>query len=104
MSILKKILYIFILLVVVVGGWIIIYYDHLQRFPSILPAFYSKEICSCLYVLKRSEANCHIYARASLFAISEFKHDTKIKKITVIGLGRTASASFVSERYGCILD
>ena len=100
----KTAIKIFLGLLILLGGWAAMHYEHLKRFPAILPAFYAKQMCSCLYVLKRTEEFCHIYARQDPFQITASEHDKVKKSVRVTGLGRVDSASFVSEKYGCILD
>lgn len=98
----KKILAFSIIASIVLLIWVQWNWNHLAAFPSILSSFYSKEFCSCTYVMNQSEEQCHNFAR-QWFPISEFEHDQANKEITVTGLGKTNKAKFVNERLGCVL-
>ncbi len=86
-----------------VGVWVLMNFSHIRVFPSIISSLYAKEMCSCLFVVGRDEKFCHNYVRKYV-AISDFKLDAAKRVVTVSGLGRTNSARFVSERYGCVLN
>ena len=77
-------------------------WKHLSSFPSIISSFYSKEYCSCYFVVELSEEQCHDFARQWV-PISEFKLDEENKSVTVKGLGRSNTAKFQSKEYGCTL-
>ncbi|WCL49141.1 hypothetical protein [Leptospira sp. GIMC2001] len=83
--------------------WSVSNWNNLRAFPSIISSFYSKEFCSCYYVVERDEDFCHNYARQWV-PISDFKIDEENKRIIVSGLGRTNSAKFTGSKYGCVLE
>jgi hypothetical protein len=73
---------------------------HLNSFPYIISAFYSKEFCSCYFVMNRSEPQCHNFARQWI-PVSEFQLDEQNKTVSVKGLGITTKVEFVSKEFGC---
>ncbi|TGL59136.1 hypothetical protein EHQ58_09480 [Leptospira ognonensis] len=84
------------------GFWIQWNWKHVEAFPSIISSFYSKEFCSCYYVMKQSEEQCHDFARQWV-PISQFTNDIEKKEVSVTGLGRTNKAIFLNEKQGCVL-
>lgn len=91
-----------LLVVGVLGFEIVTNWQAAKSFPKIISAYYAKEACSCLYVLERSEAQCHEMVRQYL-PISSFHNDTAARRITVTGLGRKSVAAVVDARRGCRL-
>jgi hypothetical protein len=85
------------------GAFVALKWRHVSRFPSILPAFYAKEHCSCLFVLERDDAFCRNYAR-QFIAIDELEVDRAAKRVRVEGTWRRASARFYGRRAGCRLE
>ncbi|MBX7059049.1 MAG: hypothetical protein K1X75_13365 [Leptospirales bacterium] len=86
-----------------VALWIGANWRHLSAFPSILPSFYAKEYCSCYFVMERSEAACHDFARQWL-KIDSFELDKDGRRVIVQGMGRQAVARYSGERTGCRLE
>lgn len=82
----------------VVGNW-----SNLKAFPYIISSFYSKEFCSCYFVVRKDEEFCHHYARQWV-PISDFRLDLEEKKVTVSGLGKTNTAYFRDKNLGCVLE
>ena len=82
------------------SAWALANWKHLSAFPHIISSFYSKEFCSCYFVVKRSETFCHNYARQYV-PISEFSLDEEKRAVTVTGLGITTTSVFESEEFGC---
>ncbi|HAA56343.1 MAG TPA: hypothetical protein DCE42_16380 [Myxococcales bacterium] len=97
---LGRVLLMFLAIILV---WTMLNWSKLKVFPSIISSFYSKEMCSCLYVIGRDEAFCKNYARQYI-PIQWVKVDSKKKRVTVKGLWRINSASFVNKRSGCRLE
>ncbi|MCC5816282.1 MAG: hypothetical protein JJT78_16145 [Leptospira sp.] len=83
--------------------WTISNWKNLTAFPSIISSFYSKEFCSCYFVVREDEDFCHHYARQWV-PISDFQLDKESKKVTVSGLGRTNTAIFQNDKKGCVLE
>ncbi len=98
----KNILSTILILILLLAIWIQWNWKHVEAFPSIISSFYSKEYCSCFYVMKQSEEQCHNFARQWV-PISEFKSDTEKKEVIVTGLGRTNKAVYLNEKQGCVL-
>lgn len=87
---------------VVLALYIAANYEDARRFPKIISSYYAKEACSCLYVLERSEPQCHEMVRQYV-PISSFRNDAATKKVFVRGLGRASAAAFIDARRGCRL-
>ncbi|MDZ5433919.1 amidase [Pseudomonas fluorescens] len=75
----------------------------LWAFPDIISAYTAKEYCSCRYVMNNDSAYCHSYVKQWL-PTNGFNDDAATKRITVSGLGRSNSATWIGERQGCRLD
>lgn len=93
-----SILALFVLLCI----WVGLNWEHWQRFPSVMPSFYAKQMCSCLHVLERSEDFCHNFARQYI-PISSYKIEKKDNSVTVKAFGRTEKAFYISPKHGCRL-
>jgi hypothetical protein len=90
------------ILALCIAFWVQWNWKHIEAFPSIISSFYSKEFCSCQYVMKLSEEQCHNFARQWV-PISEFINDKEKKEVIVTGLGRTNKSVFLSEKLGCVI-
>lgn len=100
----KKILITTALIAFILGGvWFSANWHHINAFPSIISSWYAKEFCSCHFVVERDEDFCHNIARQWV-AIDDFELIAEAKTVTVTGLGRTNTARYQSERYGCVLE
>ncbi len=86
-----------------VAFWVVTHWSNLKAFPYIISSFYSKEFCSCYFIVRQDEAFCHNYARQWV-PISSFQLDKESKSVTVSGLGKTNTARFFNQKYGCVLD
>jgi hypothetical protein len=80
--------------------WTFLHLDYLRAFPSIVSSFYSKQYCSCLYVMKASEEFCHDWTRQWL-PISNFEHDLENSVVRVSGFGVTTESKFLGFPNGC---
>lgn len=83
--------------------WTITNRKNIGAFPYIISSFYSKEFCSCYFVVREDEEFCHHYARQWV-PISDFSLDKKNKSVTVSGLGKTNTARFIDSKNGCVLE
>ncbi|MEQ9363933.1 MAG: hypothetical protein RIF32_06810 [Leptospirales bacterium] len=100
----KKILTTIALIAVILGGvWFSANWHHVSAFPSIISSWYSKEFCSCHFVVGRDEDFCHNIARQWV-SISDFQLDSEAKTVTVTGLGRANTARYLGPRQGCVLE
>ncbi|TGN19460.1 hypothetical protein [Leptospira idonii] len=99
----KNILGTLLAVLILILFWVQWNWKHLAAFPSIISSFYSKEYCSCFYVMKQSEEQCHHFARQWV-PISDFKNDQENKEVIVSGLGRTNKAKFIDSKRGCVLQ
>jgi len=99
----KKITILLFMVLSVIGLWVGFQWDNLKAFPHIISSFYSKEFCSCIFVMQLSEKQCHDFSRQWI-PISKFELDSEKKSVRVTGLGITHEAKYVSERFGCLVD
>jgi hypothetical protein len=91
-----------LLLLTAMLGWIWQERVALWAFPGIISAYTAKEYCSCRYVMNNDAAYCRGYVKQWL-PFSGFSDDEASKRVTVSGMGRSNSASWVGERQGCRL-
>lgn len=65
--------------------------------------FSAKEVCSCLYVQRRDEADCAEWTRVSP-NVARFKVDDATKTVTAkaLGMGRQV-ARWQDEQTGCVV-
>lgn len=101
-SLVRAVAFVLALIIAALSLYIAANYDDARRFPKIISAYYAKEACSCLYVLQRSEPQCHEMVRQYV-PISSFRNDAASKKVSVRGLGRDSVAAFIDARHGCRL-
>jgi hypothetical protein len=92
-----------LLLLVLLLGWIWQERLALWAFPDIISAYTAKEYCSCRYVMNNNVEYCHGYVKQWL-PFSGFIDDETSKRVTVSGMGRSNSATWVGERQGCRLQ
>ncbi len=99
----RKFRKVIITIVVLYGAyWIINNWRDLNAFPSIISSWYSKELCSCIFVLEQDEPFCHSVVKQWL-PVGGFSIDRNAKTTTAWGLGRTNSARYTGSRTGCTL-
>jgi hypothetical protein len=98
----KIILYFFIILGIYTSVWIYRNLTNLQAFPFIISSYYSKEFCSCYFVVGNTKEFCHDYVRQYV-PISEFNLNEDEKNVTVKGLGITTISSF-KKGEGCTIN
>lgn len=91
-----------LLLLTAMLGWIWQERVALWAFPDIISAYTAKEYCSCRYVMNNDAAYCRGYVKQWL-PFSGFSDEEASKRVTVSGMGRSNSASWVGERQGCRL-
>lgn len=67
-------------------------------------AFSAKEMCSCLFVSGRPEAECKAYTKVDP-AVAHYRVDWEEKRVsaTALAMGHT-TAHWVDERTGCMMD
>lgn len=93
---------IFLIALIFTVVWAVANRRHLLSFPGIVSSYYSKEYCSCRFVVGHPPEKCHQIYRSFLNP-SSVQEDTEKKTITASGLGQTNQARFLSEREGCML-
>jgi len=84
-------------------SWTAVNRRELKDFPGIISAFYSKEMCSCVFVVGQTEEFCTNYARQWIPIRGVPQVDREKKSIRVTGLFRTNEAIYAGERKGCVL-
>ena len=92
-----------LILLVALLGWLWHERVAVWAFPDIISAYTAKEYCSCRYVMNNHADYCRGYVQQWL-PISGFTDDTTSRRVTVSGLGRSNSATWLSARQGCRLD
>lgn len=71
---------------------------------ELVTAYRAKELCSCLFVMRQSEAYCSQWTVANP-NIAKFSIDWKRQRVeTSAVIMWNASARYVSDRFGCILE
>jgi hypothetical protein len=63
--------------------------------------FYSKELCSCLWVLELSEIDCEEEAK-EFIPRGKVEIDFKNKRVISSGYGAKQTAQFLNEKEGCV--
>jgi len=91
------------LLLLVLLAWVWHERVALRAFPQIISAYTAKEYCSCRYVMNNSADYCQSYVKQSV-PISRLLVDPQSRRVSAAGLGRDATAIWVSEREGCRLQ
>ncbi|MEZ4385870.1 MAG: hypothetical protein R3A79_31415 [Nannocystaceae bacterium] len=76
----------------------------LSTFPAMPSSYEAKELCSCLFVEGRAQADCEAFVRQDVVAIDSRVYDMEGKRVRVRALWSESSAHYVSPRYGCVLD
>ena len=92
-----------VVLLIALLGWIWHERVALWAFPDIISAYTAKEYCSCRYVMNNDAVYCRGYVKQWL-PVSGFIEDAASKRVTVKGMGRSNSASWIGERQGCRLN
>jgi hypothetical protein len=99
----KLIVIVIAALILFAAGFLALNWSDAKAFPGIISSFYSKMMCSCLFVSGRSEDACHNFARQYI-PVQKVEVDYKAKRVTVKGLWVTTSTKHVAERYGCTVE
>jgi len=94
-------LFLFILLIA--GVWVISDWQNIRRFPKIISAYYSKQFCSCYFVMQQSESYCHAWTKQWI-PITDFKLDKDEKWVEATGLFYTTRARWISKERGCTIS
>jgi len=69
-------------------------------FPKAVSAYFSKEMCSCLFVVGRSETLCADTAK-TFIDVSSYKVDMINKVVSSSFLAMSTKAKFTQDRFGC---
>lgn len=80
--------------------WGAINRSHILAMAQGVSSFYSKEFCSCYFVVGNSETYCHAYVDPG-YPISDFSINNKSKTITVSAFGFDNRARFFGKQFGC---
>ena len=71
---------------------------------ELITAYTAKQLCSCLFVMERDEDYCRTWTRESP-AVATASIDFEEKSVQSEALlVWSATARFVNERYGCVLE
>lgn len=85
------------------GGWLAMNYQDVKHFTAIISSYYSKEMCTCVFVLEQPEAACHNLVRQYV-PVQSVTIDQDKKRVEVTGLFRTNAAHYESPQFGCVLE
>lgn len=104
----KRILKVFgwIVLAVLVAlvAVLIVLWEPLSSFPKMPSSYEAKELCSCLFVEGRPQADCERFIKQSVVSIDGRTIDAEKKTVAVSALWTESRARFVSPRYGCVAE
>ncbi len=103
MKILKLLL---ILLAVIILGLGIVAGANLKDIRAFLPmasAAYAKFMCSSIFVEGKNEEQARNWSR-TVIPVKGYKVDYATKSVTATALGKTSTARYMGERFGCTLD
>ena len=79
-------------------------YWEYRRVPKLIRTLAAKEMCSCLFVIKRNKYQCRNDLKTTLPIRPIFHISWKKKTVsTDFIIGNSSAAEFVSDRYGCRL-
>lgn len=108
---LRKLFWIFVVITVLfvgfLGSVLALNARYVNRMSYIIPAFYAKEMCSCLYVVGQKEEICHHYAGETLAMVGHIELDHENKTVIAegvgfwMGMGQRVKGKYVNERFGC---
>ena len=71
-----------------------------MSFPKVLSSYYSKEVCSCLFVVKQSEKYCNKLG-AQVLPNWFIDIDKNKKQVSAWGLFHFTKARYLSPSEGC---
>lgn len=86
------------------GAWVAYEWPSLSAFPALPSGYEAKELCSCMFVEGRSQADCEAFIRQSVVPIDGRSFDVEGKAVSVKALWRERRAHVVDARHGCVLD
>lgn len=92
------------LVLAVVAGFVLYNWSMLSAFPGLPSSYEAKELCSCLFVEGRSQAECEGFIRQDVVGIDGRDYDLTGKAVTVRALWTSNRARYASPRHGCVLD
>jgi hypothetical protein len=72
------------------------------RFLKVISASFSKEYCSCRYVLKKDKKYCESNSR-QIVPIFSYDEDELNKKITSHSMGFSTVSIYGGKRVGCLI-
>ena len=76
----------------------------LGSFPKMPASYEAKEMCSCLFVEARPLDVCEAWVRQDVVKSQGHTVDVEHQTVTAKALGATATARWLGEREGCVLD
>lgn len=103
----KKFIQLLLILIVIIlvgaGAWITANLKDIKAFLPMASAAYAKFMCSSLFVEGKTEEQAHNWSKLAL-PVQRCDIDYEKKTVTAKGLGKTSTARYVSERFGCTLE
>jgi len=71
---------------------------------ELITAYTARELCSCLFVSQRGEAECQAFTKASP-AVASYRIDVQAKSVSTSALSIwSARAHYLGPRIGCVLE
>lgn len=92
------------LVLTIVAFFVVWNWRQLSAFPALPSSYEAKELCSCLFVEGRTQAECEAFVRQDVVPIDGRTFDMEGKSVTVRALWTETRAHHVSPRVGCVLD
>lgn len=86
------------------GVWVAFHWTEVSDMQTLPSAYEAKEMCSCLFVEKQSQAFCERFVSQDVLPIDDRSVDTTKRSVTVRALWSASRARHVSDRLGCVLD
>jgi len=92
-----------IAIIVAAGLYVAANWTTIKNFLPMASGAYAKFMCSSMFVEGKDEEAARNWSRLSL-PIQECVIDRGKKTVTVRALGKTSTARYINERFGCTLD
>ena len=72
--------------------------------PHVVAGYYTKELCSCVFVVGQSESFCKEQVRDDSVILSGLKIDTTNKTVSALYIYSLRTSHYRGEKYGCVLE
>jgi len=103
MKILKILLILLVIVILGLGTVIGVNFKDIKNFLPMASGVYAKFMCSSMFVEGKNEEQARNWSR-TVIPVKSYKVDFKNKSVTATALGKTSTARYISERFGCTLE